>query len=195
MKLHIIIYILLASLNTFGQNNWELRKNKNGIKVYTRKTGNSNIVEFKATTVINTKAENILNTLKNAAEYPQWIDQVDFAKLLSQNGNNFIVYYTIDMPIGFKNRDIVLNNNILQLSQNKIKINLSAVPKQYPEQDKYVRIENANGYWLLSENNGKTTVTYQFFTDPKADFPEWVVNLFIVDGPYETLSNLKQKYQ
>jgi hypothetical protein len=97
------------------------------------------------------------------------------------------------MPIGFKNRDIVLNNTVQKVSANKTKIKLSALPKAYPVQNKFVRIDNASGFWLLCENNGKTTVTYQFFTDPKANFPDWVINLFIVDGPYKTLLNLKKK--
>jgi hypothetical protein len=66
----IFVLLFAISFNIMGQTEWKLRKNSNGIKVYTRKNSNTNLVEFKATTVINAKKEDILKILEMQMNIP-----------------------------------------------------------------------------------------------------------------------------
>lgn len=62
------------------------------------------------------------------------------------------------------------------------------------EDDGFIRIKEIRGQWLIKFiDNENCKVTYQFMADPEGFLPGWVVNLFVVDGPYKTLKNL-QKY-
>ncbi|MBN2891751.1 MAG: hypothetical protein JXL97_07780 [Bacteroidales bacterium] len=195
MKNTILTFVLLVlSFISSAQENWELKKSSDGIKVYLKKSDNSNICEFKATTKINTSIENVFEIIIDADNYPDWIDQISFAKRLSKTTDNFIIYYQIKLPVGFKNRDVVLNNKVVINTEDKIKIELQSTPKSYNEQKGYVRIEEAYGFWLLTSDNGQANVTYQFYSDPKGIFPAWLINIFIVDGPFKTLQNLKNKF-
>ena len=37
-----------------------------------------------------------------------------------------------------------------------------------------------------------TQIDYLFFTDEGKGYPNWLVHMFIVDGPFEMVSNLKE---
>lgn len=195
MKKYIVFLSLFFITNSvFGQGGWELKKSSEGINIYLKKNENSNICEFKGTATVNAKIEQVLEILKNGDKYPEWVDQISFSKKIEETKDNFVIYYQIKLPIGFKNRDVVIDNQIIILSENKIKINLVSKPTKYPEQKEFVRITDAYGYWLLVEENNKTNVIYQFYSNPNGAFPSWIINLFIVDGPYKTLKNLKEKF-
>ena len=188
----IILFVLLVN-QSFAQSDWKLKKNENGIKVYTRSAENSNFAEFKAITVINSPIDKIFQLVSSCEKDKDWIDRVCYSKKIYSKGNTYISYEQSDLPIGFKDRDIVIENTVVKYPDGKIKIKMKAVPDKYPQQKGYMRIKKAYGFWLfepLSAN--RTKVSYQFFSDPRGAFPAWLVNMFIVDGPFNTLSKLKK---
>ncbi len=189
-KLFLILIIISLFINVRAQT-WNLKKDSDGIKVYTRVNSSTNICEFKASTNVNASPDELLKLLKQTSEYPQWVNQVSSAKTILSGNNDFIVYYKIGLPVGFKDRDIVLDNKINKLS-NGYKIELKTASDKYSLQNNYVRITDAYGYWLFEQNGTNSDVTYQFYSDPKGSFPSWLVNVFIVDGPYKTLKNIKE---
>ena len=68
-----------------------------------------------------------------------------------------------------------------------VKQKLEVVDKK----DSFVRIESLVGYWLFEKiNEDEIKLTYETLADPAGNLPAWVVNLFIVDGPHNTLTNL-----
>ncbi len=189
----LILFFLSAYVSVYCQSEWKLKTNSDGIKVYIRNIKNSNICEFKASILINAKINDIYAVIADAKNYSSWIDQVSSSKNISKTNSDFKVYYQIRLPIGIRNRDIVLDNRIAVKKPEEIKIILKSIPNSYPRQNRYVRIKKAFGYWLLTSKGSKTEVTYQFYSDPEASFPASIINLFIVDGPYKTLSNLRKK--
>jgi hypothetical protein len=57
-------------------------------------------------------------------------------------------------------------------------------------------MEKANGSWeFVKLSNGEIKVTYQFLADPGFNAPNWIIYLFIVDGPFKTLTNLKKSFE
>jgi len=196
MKIQILILIFTILFGGLSaQTNWKIKKDKDGIKVFTRKPNNSDFFEFRATAIISANLSEILEILQDAANYSSWIEQITYSKIVSSSYNNFVVYYQIDLPIGMKDRDIVFNNEIIQMNNDKIKVVLSSIYSQYPEDADFVRIKEGYGYWMLMPNtDNSTTVIYQCYTDPMGNFPAWLVNLFIVDGPYKTLKNLQNMF-
>jgi len=176
-----------------SQKEWELKKNSEGIAVYTKNVENSGICTFKAVTICNIEPKRMLELLEDAENYPKWISQIESAKVISRNDNGFVVYYVVKMPIGFKKRDIVLENTIKTSSKERLLVELSTKNNVFGEKAGMVRITEGRGYWLVEKlGNGKCSVTYEFYSDPKGDFPAWLVNMFLVDKPFETSNNLKQ---
>ncbi len=193
-KYILVFFIVLFFYPVFSQNDWELKKSSDGINVYTRKTNNSDIYEFKANTTVNASTNDVFNVLFDADNYSQWVDQISYSKKVTSSEKFYLVYYQIDLPIGFKNRDIVLQNNVLKDDNGTITVKLVSAPENYSKKDGFIRIEEAYGYWYIKPAGNLSEVTYKFYSNPKGNFPAWIVNIFIVDGPYKTLKNLKSMF-
>ncbi len=192
-KILLWLSILLAGFNTAAaQDNWTLKLNKDGIKVYVLNNSN-NLQSFKAQTYIRTTPERILTLLRQPNTYNQWIAQVSEAKMVKKySDNRFVIWYKISMPSGFKDRDVVVENIIHKKSNGEITVQLISRPGAYPVQKSTVRIEKAYGSWTLQPQNGKILVTYEFHSDPKTNIPQWLSDIFMVKKPYQTLKNLRQ---
>ncbi|MCH7534986.1 MAG: hypothetical protein IH948_04465, partial [Bacteroidetes bacterium] len=67
-------------------------------------------------------------------------------------------------------------------------------PDFIKETEDFVRIRDARGKWQFIQKDGeKIEVIFQFYGDPAGSLPIWLINMFIVDGPYNTLVNLREK--
>ncbi|MDY6824479.1 MAG: hypothetical protein SWH68_11890 [Thermodesulfobacteriota bacterium] len=66
---------------------------------------------------------------------------------------------------------------------------------------KYVRMEFARGRWVIERiDDAHTRLTYTICADMGGNLPQWVVDVFLAERPYERMKNLRQfvtlpKYQ
>lgn len=177
---------------------WELEKDKDGIRVYTRSPGDSDVKEFKVYADINADRIEILKILTRAGDYMNWMPNVDESRVLEVvSDTKRIVYYKVDCPWPTSNRDLVLdfwveNDEEQEATYIRLKENNSAKK----EVSDCVRMKKAHGYWKLTTiAKNKTKVYYQFLGDPGGSLPSWLVNMFIVDGPFDTFVALKKKVE
>jgi len=140
---------------------------------------------------VNKKPEEVLQIIANVNKYTKWIDKIEYSKLLTKSPTVFLAYMQVKMPIGVTDRDLVLKNVIKKLKNGGYKVEITSAYNQYPEQEDFIRIKKAYGFWLIKPDKGRTKVVYQFFSDPAGSLPSWVVNMFLVDTPYNTLDNLR----
>ena len=67
------------------------------------------------------------------------------------------------------------------------------MPDYIPEKKNYIRLKEAEGFWQIKEiEENKISLIYQYYGEPGGSLPAWLVNMFIVDGPMDTLTNLKK---
>jgi len=102
------------------------------------------------------------------------------------------VYNTIDLPWPTTDRDGVSKMTIVH-SKNTITIKMTAINGVKAENDDYVRIKKSYGFWKLTTEGDKTKVHFQYFANPSGSIPDWIINMFIVDNPFDTLTLLKKK--
>ena len=197
MKFVLISFLLLFNIHFLFAAEWELDKDKDGVKVYTRAVSGSSIKEYKA--VANIKADRvaIARVLTRIGDLQNWMPNVKKSKLLKKTSSTSIIgYYTVDLSWPMDNRDIVLDlwvetNNDKGVTFIKMKENLRA----YAEVDDFVRIKKANGFYKLTTNGNTTDIVYQFHSDPGGSLPTSIINMFIVDGPYDIIQALKEKVE
>ena len=73
---------------------------------------------------------------------------------------------------------------------------MNSVTGIIPEMIDIVRIRKAKGKWIFKKNDRKMVdITYQFYGDPEGNIPTAIINLFIVNGPYKTLLNIKNLFK
>lgn len=181
---------------------WELAKDKDGIKVFLKTVPGSKIKEFKGMTNIKSSLDSILAVLNDTEACPKWIHNCkDAFKLSEISFNEGYVYQVINFPFPVKDRDLILHSVMTQdVDTNQVTIKLTAVPDYIPE-TRNVRIKKSDGLYLLKPLPDRSIeVTWQHHTEPEGGIPKWIVNSLLVDTPFKTLNNLREivkeeKYQ
>jgi hypothetical protein len=174
---------------------WKLKKEKNNIKIFIRDSDGSDIMEIRALSSVKASVESLVETVYNVDSYPEWVSNLETAKIMETVSEREIYYYyQADVPWPFSNRDDVMRIVLEENSDNDgVTIVFSGHPDYIPVKDKIVRLSLNKGYWKFTPlQNGETEIEYIFFTDEGKGYPKWIVNMFIVDGPFDMVSNLKK---
>lgn len=194
---HIFIICLISSLSFTvmdwqNDKEWKLEKDKNGIKVYTQKQSD-NLKAFKAITKTNKSMLELENLVEKVENYPQWMSDVATCRQIKLvHADEAYVYSTSDAPWPIKDRDIVTKANCIKSKDGSLRYEFQTYPGKVEELEDYIRIKKAKGSWhFIPLDDGQIEITYQFYADPGGSIPTWLVNLFIVKGPYETLLNMR----
>lgn len=178
-----------------GQETWKLALDKKDIQVYTRTKAGSSIKEFQAHTEIKASLPTVIAALQDYQQHPDWMYQIASAELLEKSDEqNSMLRYVLKLPWPFKARDIVTSAKFEVVNPSKkVRLSLNSQPGYIPETEKHVRMNEAGGFWeVTSVSSEKVKVVYEYYAVPQSA-PAWVVNLFIVNGPYETLLELKNR--
>jgi hypothetical protein len=196
-KLTLSIFLaFLASVTLWAQTeNWKLRTNKNGIKVYTQKVEGSSFEAFKGETVLNCKLTTAVAVLRDIPSYPQWIYMTDTALVLKTEGNEMYLYSVSKAPWPVSKRDVPYLSRMDQNPDTReVLISLTAVPDYIPPKPGMVRIPKANGFWKLTPIEAdKVKVAYQMHSETGGSIPAWLSNMAATDAPYNILLKLHER--
>ncbi len=191
--LGLISVCCFLSFKTFSQTSWELDKNKNEIKVYTRIETKSDFKSFKAVMTVDATTDEILKILKNTSNYTKWYGYTKTATLLKQEKDVQYNYVETIFPWPFRNRDMVYKMTTRTFNNDSIKISLQGIPDYIQEKKGIVRMTKAEGYILLQSSNNTTEIIYVFHSEPGDTVPAWMANNSISKLPFKTLSGLRKR--
>lgn len=174
--------------------NWKLAKSSNGVEVYTRDRADDDLREFKAVTVVEEGMAEVQKLLEDVEHYYSWQDNCQKSQIIERLDEYTIIgRYTSETPWPFNDRDVVLKMTKRQNSGDEVEYLIENAPDAYPKQDDFERIPRAGGKWKLkSLGDGKCEVLYQFYADPGGNVPNWLVKMFIVQGPYNSFVRMKE---
>jgi len=197
MKTFLIILITLTTktISLFAQTEWELQKEDEGIKVYTREVEGSKIQEYKAIAIVDGKLSSVIAVMKDINNYPEFLKNLIESRLLDAN-DTFQLHYLINKtPWPVTNRDGVFSSVFSQQYDTKLVKMTVKLEKEYVlENDNCVRMEEAKGFWLFYPlDTDKVEITYQMLIDPGGSIPSWVLNMFIVDTPIKDLKAIRER--
>jgi len=174
---------------------WVLEKNKDDIRIWTRKTGESKIKSIKAIAIYDASIAQLTSVLTDIEAYPKWMSDVETTKILKKVSENEMYYYLLlDVPWPLSNRDNVVHLKLENDPETKsIKATVEGHADYIPENPGVVRVPNSMGVWMLNPvGEEKTELIFEYTADPGGNIPAWAVNMFIIDGPFKTLSNLRE---
>ena len=195
IRITFIALALLACSLISAQSEWELAKEKNGIVIHTRQLEGSNVKEFKAQTFVEADIADLETLIDNIEDYPEWQANVKSTELIDRPTDSTEYFYLqLSTPWPVKKRDMVLFSTKSTDSNGVLKYDLKSESDHRPESDQYIRITDGFGKWQFTPmDDGKIEVYYEFYADPAGSVPSWLVNAFVVDGPYDTLTNLIER--
>lgn len=208
MHKRLIKYILIVALFvvwgilSHAQERWELRKDKNGIKVFSSTTEQSDFEAFKAKMLLDGSIQSFVAVLKDIESLPDWAYNVKYADLLEKSGDTLQVYYSkATAPFPFRNRDGIYLNRFRWISDSsKLFVDIELLHDYLEVKDKVVRVKG-KGFWSVYVlKTGKLDVTFQMQVDPGGNIPAWLANIFLDDTPYFSMLKMreiikKEKYQ
>jgi hypothetical protein len=188
-----LIICLLQFQVAFAQTNWELSKDKNGIKVYTASNSTSKFKSIKVEANVEGTLEKLMNILMDVSNNKNWVYNTRYSYLIRKTSKNDILYYAeTSLPWPISNRDMIIRMQFFHDTINKtLKVIATGVPDELPEKKGLVRIKYFNGLWDVKYNDeNKMLINYILTMEPGGSVPAGITNMFISKGPYETFNNL-----
>jgi hypothetical protein len=192
-----LIITILFSLSfaiVYAGTNWELKKDKEGIKVFSGSVPNSNIKAVKAECVLNTSLSRLTALLLDAKAHEQWVYSTKSSYLIKKVSDQEQIYYSeMSMPWPIVNRDVVVD---LKITQNpvtrEVAVDAIVVTGYVPIKDGIIRVPLSKVNWaIIPIGNSQVKIEYTAQADPGGSVPAWAVNMFCDKGPFETFKKLK----
>jgi len=145
----------------------------------------------------------IVSLINDRESYPNWVYRCGESTILKKISDTEMIHrQSVIAPWPVDNRDFVVDVKLHQDKKTKIiTIHSKAIPDYIPPKNNHVRIKEFRALWILTPlSNGIVNVEYQLLVNPGGNVPAWLVNLAVIDGPYETTLNMKEwikkeKYQ
>jgi ribosome-associated toxin RatA of RatAB toxin-antitoxin module len=182
---------VLLLLATPASGDWEKLSDKAGFLVERRPVGGSSSYEIRVTTHSRLSPEAIFTTLWTQRDYPQFIPHLKQLDILSDTGDEKVIYEQIAVPLA-RDRDYTVRvRKRVDAASQRYEIAFRAANDAGPAPDaRYVRVQRIKGSWLIEPDaDGKgTLLRYTLFTDPGGAIPKWVANEAQREGAAELVA-------
>jgi hypothetical protein len=186
--------IALLAGSAIGEEKWELIKDKDGLKIYTREFPGSDIKELKTVGRIKAPVKRLVDIQFDMQSQTQWVPLCKTARLIKKLSDNQVqVYREIDNPWPFKNSDYVVELNLKSDDQTgESMVEFHEVKDAYPAQDCCGRMSKLRGFWKFAPvESGVTEVTYQVHLHPGGKSPSAFINMSMGMIGKDTFNALK----
>ena len=157
----LCFFMVAAPAKSFA---WELAKDADGIRVYTRTIPGSGFKEYKAQVTIRSSLSSLVALVDDIGACPKWIDTCAKGRLLKRINPRESYTYTINhAPWPVSDRDAVVHNIIRQDPGSRIvTIQIKGISDYVPEKPGLVRVKRRKGFWRFTPlEDGSVRVTYQ----------------------------------
>lgn len=188
-----IILLFFISLNFPFQNDWQFKKEVDGIKVYTKETSDLKYDSYKVEAIINTSIQTCAAVIQDNSAFLSLYDDTKTADVHLQEGDTHIVFYVrTGLPFPVRDRDAYYDNYFSYDEDKKAIMVEFTCLKGLDRNKRIVRIENCKGLWSFQDiGNGQVLVRHEFQADPGGLIPAWLVNKKTIDSPIKSIQALK----
>jgi len=173
---------------------WELKKDKNGIKLYTKHEEGYAIKAVKAETTFHAPLETCIAVLRDIDHLGELFPDCKKVEKVKQDANSQIHYLQLKAPWPVTDRDGAFGLKYsYNADQDMVIIEAKMVPGEYPEQDGFVRLKKGSGTWKFTRLDAEhTKLDYYYLGDSGGSIPAWVANSVIEESPFRMLSNFHE---
>ena len=204
--MYFITFILLFIVSTETiANSWELARQEEGIEIYTRPSiFDSGYKSYLGIMELEANLHQIFALIGDNDACPLWLHQCVSSKVIEQISATEKIYYSITYtPWPLDNRESIIRATMTQEAESGIVfVRMKAESTKVAiKNNDLVRAPAVKGYWkLIPLGNGKIRIEYKIDAHPGGSVPQWVVNRFVTDAPFNSLKNMrtmikKPKYQ
>ncbi len=191
----LLILLLLVQLICFAQEEWTLKKNDNGIAVYTRRLNSEKYKEIRVICEFKASADQLIKILQDVDHHKDWVYKTTKSYLISRKNKDTLYYYSeIALPWPASNRDAVVQLAFAKDTANKnLFISVRSIPNLLPQKPNLIRVPYSLGlYNVITLPNNRIKIDYTLSVNPGGTLPAWLVNYTATIGTYNTLMKLKE---
>ena len=190
-----LVFMIAAPINTAGQGEWELKREKKGIAIYVREQENNPLKEYRAQAKISQPLTKVIRFLTDIDRHPEWVFRCTGLSILKSHSTNQVWYHTTyDIPWPMKDRDLTAKASSRQNPDgSSFEMLTTNILVDYPLADGVIRMP-AYREWVVLEkiNSGNTLFSVEGYADPGGKVPPWLVNMFLVDGIYDSVEKARE---
>jgi hypothetical protein len=194
----IYFLVILFRLNFFGtfifaQNNCKLRKDEDGIKVYTCHVDSSKFKSILTEFDIACPEDKLIEKILDIPGYVKWqFNTIEGKEIRTISSREKIYRTVIAAPWPVVNRDMVVHLRIYN-NENGIVITTDSESGIVEEQPDLVRVPFSRAQWIVTtKNKNQLHVKYTMLIDPGGAVPAWLVNWTCANAPLQSFQNLKK---
>ena len=191
----LFAFLLFAAYSgAVAQPVWKLKKDDDGIRIYTGSTDTSEYKLLKVELEVDASASQVVSFLKDVERQPEWIYGVTSARMLSVTPPDEFIYYSeVDLPWPCSDRDYVAHLNISHPAAGLTMLDSHAEPGYIAEKKGFVRVRTSVAHWeIRSLAPDRQSVTYTLSFNPGGLIPPWHINMFLTKGPSTTFKKFRE---
>lgn len=200
MKNKLIIFLataigsLLSAADLVGQD-WQLKKERDGIKVYVKDIAGSDFDAFRAEMIVKTTPNAVGKILRNQDQFAHIFPDTETLKILSRDGDKSLIQYSrTAAPWPLDDRDGIYQMTFYPLSNGGFYSLGKALPDHLPTYDGVVRIRKSKSIWRAEPNpDGSVKISYEVEAEPGGSIPDWLANSAVTEIPFRTMSALRSE--
>jgi len=187
---------LLFATNSMAQSAWNLKKDQNGILIYSRSLKDSKFNELKAVFDLPGTFDQLSSILNDVSNYKTWVYGTASSNLIERKSTTEIVYYSqISVPWPASNRDFYSDTRIwVDSSTHQMHLSSRNIDSFPHSKAHFVRIPFLRSEWLITASSTTNLhIDYTLSWDPGGNIPAFIANTFSTSGPLQSFSELKRK--
>lgn len=188
--------VLLSWITVFAhaQTDCKLRKNEDGIKVYTCNTDTSKFKSIKVECELKCSLDKLGNCLFDVENYTQWQFKTVESKTVEKISRSEFIYYTkIEAPWPVSDRDMVVRFRSNR-SDHQLMVSANSIHGIVAEKEDLVRVPASRSQWIVKEKGKELLeINYSIQIDPGGNVPAWLVNWVCANAPLQSFQALKKR--
>ena len=178
-----------------AQTDWHLKKDEDGIKVFTADSDSSDFKCIKVECTVKATPSQLVALLVDINKQPDWVYGSKSAKMVKAiKGNEFIFHSEVDVPWPCSDRDYIAHITISQPTPQLLTIDSRSEPNLLPAKDGIVRVKKSMAHWdVTTIDKNLLKIVYTVTFDPAGAIPAWLTNMFVTKGPFLTFQKMKNE--
>lgn len=193
----LLLSALLISCSMAAQS-WEFIKEKDGIKLYTRKSTGNSLKSYKGVTDVKAPAEKVFALIEDVNNTDWWDKNLNQIKVLHYEKNKRAQYYLVyDLPWPVTDRDLCVDVTVtIDPVTGVRKVIAGPLLGCVPECEEMIRIQDYHQTWTVTPAGPEQChVVLEGYVDPAGSIPDWIVNMIIVDSPIKAMSEVRRRME
>jgi hypothetical protein len=178
---------------------WELKKDKDGIAVFTRSVEGSSYKAVKASMQVPGTVSALAALVLDSENCSEWAAHCKRSQVLTASSDKQFVAYTLnDLPWPVADREGITQVEWSQSPDTGAVTMIATilggdqVPANAPKAKGAVRLTTGTTSWHFAPTGNNTvTVTSEAHIDPEGATPAWLTNRLLVGAPFDTLAAMR----